>query len=98
MCGDDLRTACSRNEKSTVQKNSRILLSSPDTATEKKPPSRGLFTLRMMGFMSFQTAEDTLAGIEAIHMLRKQQVEISPAISDVEWINKLFGVAAEFIQ
>ena len=51
-------------------------------------------TNSMMGFKSFQTAEETLAGIEAFHMLRKQQVEISPAISDVEWINKLFGLAA----
>ncbi|NRF92005.1 DDE-type integrase/transposase/recombinase [Paenibacillus frigoriresistens] len=48
----------------------------------------------MMGFKSFKTTEETLAGIEAFHMLRKQQVEISPAISDVEWINKLFGLAA----
>jgi IS6 family transposase len=48
----------------------------------------------MMGFKSFQTAEETLAGIEAFHMLRKQQVEISSAISDVEWINKLFGLAS----
>jgi transposase-like protein len=47
----------------------------------------------MLGFKSYQTAEETLAGIEAFHMLRKQQVEISPAISDVEWINKLFGLA-----
>jgi IS6 family transposase len=35
-----------------------------------------------------------LAGIEAFHMLRKKQVEIEPASSDVEWINKLFGLAA----
>lgn len=48
----------------------------------------------MMGFKSFQTAEETLAGIEAFHMLRKQQVEISPAISDVAWINKLCGLVA----
>jgi IS6 family transposase len=47
----------------------------------------------MIGFKSFKTAEETLVGIEAFHMIRKQQVEISPAISDVEWINKLFGLA-----
>jgi hypothetical protein len=29
----------------------------------------------------------------AFHMLRKQQVEIMPVASDVEWINKLFGLA-----
>jgi transposase, IS6 family len=48
----------------------------------------------MLGFKSFQTAEETLAGIEAFQMLRKKQVEIEPDSSDVEWINKLFGLAA----
>jgi hypothetical protein len=47
---------------------------------------------KMMGFKSFQTAEETLAGIEAFHMLRKKQVEITPASSDVEWINILIGM------
>lgn len=41
----------------------------------------------MLGFKSFKTAEETLAGIEAFHMLRKKQVEILPAFSDVEWIH-----------
>jgi IS6 family transposase len=44
-------------------------------------------TNAMLGFKSFQTAEQTIMGIEAFHMLRKKQVEIIPAISDVEWIN-----------
>jgi IS6 family transposase len=48
----------------------------------------------MMGFKSFRTAEQTITGIEVFHMLRKKQVEIVPAISDVEWINKLFGLTA----
>jgi transposase-like protein len=48
----------------------------------------------MMGFKSFRTAEQTITGIEVFHILRKKQVEIMPAISDVEWINKLFGLTA----
>jgi IS6 family transposase len=51
-------------------------------------------TNSMLGFKSFQTAEQTITGIEAFHMLRKKQVEIMPAISDVDWINKLFGLTA----
>ncbi|MCI0184868.1 hypothetical protein MM817_03165 [Acidibacillus sp. S0AB] len=30
----------------------------------------------MLGFKSFETAEKTLAGIEAMHMLGKKQVEL----------------------
>ncbi len=51
-------------------------------------------TNAMLGFKSFHTAEQTIMGIEAFHMLRKKQVEIMPAISDFEWINKLFGLTA----
>jgi transposase-like protein len=51
-------------------------------------------TNHMLGFKTFQTAEKTIMGIEAFHMLRKQQVEIMPVVSDVEWINKLFGLTA----
>lgn len=51
-------------------------------------------TNAMMGFKSFRTAEKTIMGIEAFHMLRKEQVEISPVLSDVEWIHKLFGLTA----
>jgi IS6 family transposase len=47
----------------------------------------------MLGFKSFQTAEETLAGIEAFHVLRKKQVEIEPASSSVEWNNQLFVLA-----
>jgi IS6 family transposase len=49
-------------------------------------------TNAMMGFKSFRTVEKTISGIEAFHMLRKEQVEISPVLSDVDWINKLFGL------
>jgi IS6 family transposase len=49
-------------------------------------------TNKMMGFKTFQRAEKTIMGIEAFHMLRKQQVEIMPVVSDVEWINKFFGL------
>jgi IS6 family transposase len=50
----------------------------------------------MMGFKSFETAEHTISGIEAMHMIRKGQVECnhSSALSVVEFINKLFGLAA----
>jgi transposase-like protein len=48
----------------------------------------------MLGFKTFQTAKKTITGIEAFHMLRKQHVEIIPVVSDVEWINKLFGLSA----
>jgi transposase-like protein len=50
----------------------------------------------MLGFKTFQSAEKTITGIEAFHRLRKQQVEIMPVVSDVEWINKIncFGLTA----
>ncbi|GMA65805.1 hypothetical protein GCM10025859_63180 [Alicyclobacillus fastidiosus] len=50
----------------------------------------------MLGFKSFQTADRTLKGIEAMHILRKGQVEIqlSPVSSIAQFINHLFGVSA----
>jgi transposase-like protein len=50
----------------------------------------------MMGFKSIETAEHTIAGIEAMHMIRKGQVECnhSSVLSAFEFINKLFGLAA----
>ena len=50
----------------------------------------------MLGFKSFQTADSTLKGIEAIHMLRKGQVELqnSPVSSVVKLINNLFHLTA----
>jgi transposase, IS6 family len=50
----------------------------------------------MMGFKSFQTADYTLKGIEAIHMLRKGQVELQnpPVSSVVKFISNLFHLTA----
>ncbi|GMA66013.1 IS6 family transposase (plasmid) [Alicyclobacillus fastidiosus] len=50
----------------------------------------------MLGFKSFQSAEDTLKGIEAMHMLRKGQVKLqhSPVSNVAEFINHLFGLSA----
>jgi transposase-like protein len=44
----------------------------------------------MFGFGSFKTAERTICGIEAMHMIRKGQVEeIQCALSEVAFINKV---------
>jgi IS6 family transposase len=51
-------------------------------------------TKLMLGFKSFLTAEQTLKGIEAMHMIRKGQVENSSVLSAVEWLNKIFGIVA----
>jgi IS6 family transposase len=49
----------------------------------------------MLGFKSFATADKTLKGIEAMHMIRKGQVECkSSALSPVEIFHKLFGLRA----
>ncbi|GMA66068.1 IS6 family transposase [Alicyclobacillus fastidiosus] len=50
----------------------------------------------MMGFKSFQTADYTLKGIEAIHMIRKEQVQSphSPVSSIADVIGDLFHFAA----
>ena len=50
----------------------------------------------MLGFKSFSTAEKTIAGIEAMHMIKKGQVECSHSsvLSAVELINKVFGLTA----
>ncbi|WP_431308807.1 hypothetical protein [Alicyclobacillus fastidiosus] len=55
-----------------------------------------IFRNTQLGFKSFHSAEDTLKGIEAMHMLRKGQVELqnSPVSNVVEFINHLFGVSA----
>ncbi|NOU75752.1 IS6 family transposase [Paenibacillus sp. LMG 31458] len=51
-------------------------------------------TKPMLGFKTFLTAERTLKGIEAMHMIRKgQAVDNSFALSAVEWVNKIFGLA-----
>jgi transposase, IS6 family len=49
----------------------------------------------MLGFKTFLTADQTLKGIEAMHMIRKGQAEnYSSVLSAVEWLNKLFGLTA----
>jgi IS6 family transposase len=49
----------------------------------------------MLGFDSFETAEKTICGIETMHMIRKGQVEeIQCVLSEVEFINKIMGIAA----
>ena len=49
----------------------------------------------MLGFDSFETAKRTICGIEAMHMIRKGQVEeIQSALSEVQFINKIMGIAA----
>jgi len=49
----------------------------------------------VLGFKSFLTADQTLKGIEAMHMIRKGQAEYkSTVLSTVELINRLFGLVA----
>lgn len=49
----------------------------------------------MLGFKSFCTARRILHGIEAMHMIRKEQVinESNHVLFEVNFINQLFGVA-----
>lgn len=53
-------------------------------------------TSLMLGFKWFQTTDCALNGIEAMHMLRKGQVdpEQSPVSSVAEFINHLFDLSA----
>jgi transposase-like protein len=52
-------------------------------------------TRPMLGFKSFLSAEQTLKGIEAMHMIKKGQAENnSSVLSAVEWLNKIFGLVA----
>lgn len=49
----------------------------------------------MLGFKSFNSARKTLKGIEAMHMIKKGQVDkIRCALDEVQFINKLFGLIA----
>jgi len=49
----------------------------------------------MLGFDSFATAEKTICGIEAVHMIRKGQIEeIQCVLSEVEFINRIMGIVA----
>jgi transposase, IS6 family len=61
-----------------------------------KPPKMGKSKppLRMLGFQSFQTANKTLKGIEAINMIKKGQVNNLnySVFNEVKYINQLFGL------
>ncbi|MBP2642938.1 MAG: transposase [Firmicutes bacterium] len=47
----------------------------------------------MLGFGSFETAERTICGIEAMHMIRKGQIkEIQSVLSEYEFINRIMGI------
>ena len=50
----------------------------------------------MLSFKSFHTASKTLKGIEAIHMVRKGQIDglDRGVLNEVNFINKLFGLAS----
>ncbi len=49
----------------------------------------------ILGFHSFETAEKTICGIEAMNMIRKGQVEeIQCVLSEIEFINKIMRVKA----
>lgn len=51
----------------------------------------------MQCFRSFHTAERTIAGIEAAHMMRKGQVKRwggGDAVGQAKFVESLFGVAA----
>jgi transposase-like protein len=50
----------------------------------------------MLGFQSFHTATKTLKGIEIMHMIKKGQVDTLNrcVLNEVNFINKLFGIAA----
>jgi IS6 family transposase len=48
-------------------------------------------------FQTFQTAENTLAGYESMHMIRKWQIRYLPKgnpLAQKQFIEKLFGIAA----
>jgi IS6 family transposase len=49
-----------------------------------------------LGFKSFLTADQTLKGIEALHMIRKGQAhDNSTVLTALEWLNKIFGLVAQ---
>ncbi|MEW4150000.1 DDE-type integrase/transposase/recombinase [Bacillus thuringiensis] len=50
----------------------------------------------MLGFQSFQTASTTLAGIEAMHMIKKgQTLQGEKSVQkQIQLINHLFGLSA----
>jgi transposase-like protein len=50
----------------------------------------------MLGLKSFRTAKQILAGVEAMHMIRKEQIDLrdQSVQNQKEFIHRLFGLAA----
>ncbi|PGA82526.1 IS6 family transposase, partial [Bacillus pseudomycoides] len=50
----------------------------------------------MLGFKSFRTATYILSGIEAMHMMKKNQLhqEVKSAQNQKEFIHQMFGLIA----
>jgi IS6 family transposase len=52
--------------------------------------------LPMLGFKSFDTATSILSGVEAMHMIKKEQIDLrdQSVQNQKEFIHQLFGIAA----
>ena len=50
----------------------------------------------MLGFKSFNTATSIFSGVEAMHMIKKEQIDLRDQSiqSQKEFIHQLFGIAA----
>ena len=50
----------------------------------------------MLGFKSFNTATSILSGVEAMHMIKKEQIDLQDQSieNQKEFIHQLFGIAA----
>ncbi|MGG3523874.1 DDE-type integrase/transposase/recombinase, partial [Bacillus pseudomycoides] len=50
----------------------------------------------MLGFKSYETAASILSGVEAMHMMKKRQLnlQVKSAQNEVGFIHKLFGIAS----
>ena len=50
----------------------------------------------MLGFKSFNTATSILSGVEAMHMIKKEQIDLRDQSiqNQKEFIHQLFGIAA----
>ena len=50
----------------------------------------------MLGFKSFNTATSILSGVEAMHMIKKEQIDLGDQSiqNQKEFIHQLFGIAA----
>jgi transposase, IS6 family len=50
----------------------------------------------MLGFKSFRTAKAIISGIEAMHMIKKEQIDLrdQSVQNQKEFIHQLFGLVA----